>query len=125
MYTKSLNSKLALIFARSQIVGEVSDNLVAEYSVGSMGSSCFFCGTKFWESEKLIASIKSCLKFSLCCGQSKVVLSPLATPPDLLLHLLTTTDSRGKAFRDHIRSHNTSLGFASFEVNLDKELDQC
>ena len=122
LYTKSLNSKLALNFARSQTASEVSDNLVVEYSFGSMGSSCSFCDAKFWESEKLLASTKSCLKFSLCCGQSKVVLPPLATPPDLLLHLLTATDSRGKAFRDHIRSYNTALGFASLGVNLDKEL---
>ena len=31
-------------------------------------------------------------------------------------------DSRGKAFRDHIRSYNTALGFASLGVNLNKEL---
>ena len=122
MYTKSLNSKLALNFARSQTASEVSDDLVVENSFGSMSFSCSFCDAKFWESEKLLASTKSYLKFSLCCGQSKVVLPPLATPPDLLLHLLTATDSRGKAFRDHIRSYNTALGFASLGVNLDKEL---
>ena len=122
LYTKSLNSKLALNFARSQTASEVSDTLVGEYSIGSMSYSCSFCDAKFWESEKLLASTKSCFKFSLCCGQSKVVLPPLAPPPDLLLHLLTATDSRGKAFRDHIRSYNTALGFASLGVNLDKEL---
>ena len=50
------------------------------------------------------------------------VLPPLATPPDLLLHLLTATYIRGKAFRDDIRSYNTTLGFASLGVNLNKEL---
>ena len=72
--------------------------------------------------KSLLANTKSCLKFSLCCVQSKVVLPPLATPPDLLLHLLTATNSRGKAFRDYIRSYNTALGFASLGVNLDREL---
>ena len=94
LYTKSLNSRLALNFARLQTASEVSDNLMAEYSVGSMSYSCSYCDAKFWESEKLLASTKSCLKFSLCCGQSKVVLPPLATPTDLLLHLLTATDSK-------------------------------
>ena len=120
-YTKSLNYTLALNFARSQTASEVSDTLVVEYSVGRMSYSCSCCVAKLWESEKLLASTKSCLKFSLCCGQSKVVLPPLATP-DLLLHLLTATDSRGKAFRDHIRSYNTALGFASLGVNLVREL---
>ena len=122
MYTKSLNSKLALNFARLQTATEVSDTLVAEYSFGSMNYSCSFCDAKFWESEQLLASTKSCLKFSRCCWQSKVALPPLATPPDLLLHMLTATDSRGKAFRDHIRSYNIALSFASLGVNLDKEL---
>ena len=85
LYTKSLNSKLALNFVRSQTANEVSDTLVGLYSIGSMSYSCSFCDEKFWESEKLLASTKSCLKFSFCCGQSQVVLPPLATPPDLLL----------------------------------------
>ena len=68
LYTKSLNSKLALNFASSQTVSEVSDNLMAEYSVGSMSYSYSYCVAKFWESEKLLASTKSCLKFCLYCG---------------------------------------------------------
>ena len=50
LYTKSLNSKLALNFARSQIASEVSDTLVAEYSFGSMRYSCSYCVAKLWES---------------------------------------------------------------------------
>ena len=38
------------------------------------------------------------------------------------MHLLTATDSRGKAFREHIRTYNSALAFASLGVNLDKEL---
>ena len=83
---------------------------------------CSHCGPKFWESEKLSISTKDCIKFSLCCGQGKVVLPSLATPPELLIHLLTATDTRGRTFRDNIRAYNSALAFASLGVNLDKEL---
>ena len=59
LYTKSLDSKLALNFARSQTASEVSDTLVGEYSIGSTSYSCSSCDAKFWESEKLLASTKS------------------------------------------------------------------
>ena len=81
---------------------------------------CLYCSAKFWQSEKLFTSTKDCLKFSLCCGQGKVVFPTLATPPEVLRNLLTTADKQG--FRDHIRAYNSALAFASLGVNLDKEL---
>ena len=75
---------------------------------------CPLCDAKFWESEKLSTSTKSCYKFSLCCGQGKVVLPALASPPEMLMYLLTV--------RDQIRASNSALAFASLGVNLDKEL---
>ena len=79
----------ALNIARSESTNEVVDTLIDEQSFGSMEFLCSHCGAKFGESEKLSISTKDCLKFSLCCGQGKVVLPSLATPPELLIHLLT------------------------------------
>ena len=42
--------------------------------------------------------------------------------PDLLAHLLTAVDSRGRAFRDNIRAYNSALAFASLGVSLDRQL---
>ena len=36
------------------------------------------------------------------------------------MHLLTATDRRGRAFREHIRAYNSALAFASLGDNLDK-----
>ena len=96
--------------------------LVDEHSIGSMSYSCSICDAKFWESEKLSTSTKACTKFSLCCGEGKVVLPSLDKLPELLGHLLTATNSRGKYFRDHIRAYNSSLAFCSLGANIDKEL---
>ena len=120
--SKTLQSKRYLNFARSQISAEVSDGLVEQHSIGSMSYSCPICDAKFWESEKLSTSTKACAKFSLCCGEGKVVLPSLDILPELLGHLLTVTDSRGKDFRNHIRAYNSSLAFCSLGANIDKQL---
>ena len=86
-----------------------------------MTFSCTFCDAKFWESEKLSTSTRLFLKFPLCCGQAKVVLPSLATSPDLLAHLLTSSEARGRTFRDNIRAYNSALAFASLGVDLDKQ----
>ena len=122
LYANSLISKSALNLARSQSACKVTDNFSAVFSVGSMTFSCTFCDAKFWESEKLSTSTRLFPKFPLCCGQAKVVLPSIATPPDLLAHLLTAGDTRGRAFRDIIRAYNSALAFASLGVNLDKQL---
>ena len=116
------NNDTYLNIARSVLAFEFNDSLISENSFGAMEFICPLCDAKFWESEKLTTSTKSCYKFSLCCGQGKVVLPPLASPPEMLMHLLTTADKRGKAFRDQIRAYNSALAFASLGVNLDKEL---
>ena len=87
-----------------------------------MSYSCPICDTKFWESEKLSTSTKACAKFFLCCGKGKVVLPSLDTLPELLGHLLTATDSRGKDFMNHIRAYNSSISFCSLGANIGKEL---
>ena len=78
--------------------------------------------SKFREIEKLSTGTKACAKFSLCCGGGKVVLPSLDKLPELLGHLLPSTDSRGKYFRDHIRAYNSSLAFCSLGANFDKGL---
>ena len=90
-----------------------------EFLDGSMTYSCTFCNAKLWESEKLSTSTRILPKFPFSCGQAKVakvVLSSLATPPDLLAHLLTAGDTRGRALRDNILAYNSALAFASLEL---------
>ena len=108
--------------ARSIPASEFNDKSINEISLGAIEFICPLCGAKFWEREKLSSSTKNCYKFSLCCGQGKVVLPPLASPPEMLMHLLAAADKRGREFRDKIRAYNSALAFASLGVNLDKEL---
>ena len=111
-----------LNIARSMQVTETSDYIIDEFSVGRMEYHCLHYNAKFWENEKLSTSTKDDFKFSICCVQGKVAIPALPSPSELLMHLLTATDSRGRAFREHIRAYNSALAFASLGVNLDKEL---
>ena len=115
-YTRYLN------IARFHISSEVSDRLVVEHSIGRMNYNCTFCDAQFWEGEKISTSTKVCSKFSLSCGEGRFVLPPLSRLPELLDHLLTANDTRGKDFRNSIRAYNSSLAFCSLGANIDKEL---
>ena len=121
LYAKRVKSRIVLNFARSIIATEVPDTSRRafrwQYDIQLLRVS-----GKFWAGEKLSGSTKSCYKFSLCCGEGKVVLLPVAPHPELLMHLLTATDPRGRAFREQIRAYNNVLAFASLGANLDKGL---
>ena len=120
---RNLISKIAINLARSQIASDARDVIVTEFSIGTMKFSCLFVVQILKGEEHYLASTKPYLKFPFCCGHEMVVLPSVATPPDLLLHLHTATDSRGRAFRDHIRSYNSALAFATLGANLEKELE--
>ena len=51
-----------------------------------------------------------------------MVIPDLSSPLEYLMHLLTATDSRGRAFAENIRAYNSALVFASLDANLYKEL---
>ena len=106
LYVKRVKSRIALNFARSKIASDVPDCIVQEHSSGSLTFSCSVCLAKFWESEKLSGSTKLRYKFPLCCGDGKVVLPSIASHPELLMHLLTAADPRGRRFE--IRSELTT-----------------
>ena len=89
-----------LNIAKFHIASEVTDSLVNEESIGNMTYDCSYCNATFWEGEKLSTSTKLNSKFSLCCGEGRVVLPPLNKLPELLDHLFTSTNTRGRDFRN-------------------------
>ena len=115
-----LTTRVTLNFARSQIACGVSDSNIDEYSYSSFTYSCYICLAKFWEGEKLSSSTKLCLKFPLCCENGKVVLCSVASCPELLMHLLTASDKRGKGFREKIRAYNWLLPLLLLALILTK-----
>ena len=62
-----------LSIVKSHISSVVNDTLIDEKSIGNMTYHCSYGHTKFWEGEKFSKSTKQVSKFSLCCGEGKVV----------------------------------------------------
>ena len=92
---KSSTSKRFLNIARSQPTSEVNDDIVSKHSLGEMSYSFHLCDANFGK-VKLSTSTQICIKVSFCCGEGKVVVPPLDTPPELLTHLLNPMNKRGK-----------------------------
>ena len=84
-----------------------------------MSYSCSICDAKFWESEKLSTSTKISTKFSLCCGEGKVVLPSLDKLPELLGTCSQLLIAEAKISGT---TYNSSLAFCSLGANIDKEL---
>ena len=81
---KTFQSKRYLNIAKFHIVCEVTDSGVKEQLIGNMTYDCSYCNATFWEGEKLSTSTKLNSRFSFCCGEGKVVLSPLDKLPELV-----------------------------------------
>ena len=63
------------------------------------------------------------LKFSACCGNGKIDLPLLQDPPQYIMDLLTGGNPNAQLFRNHIRTYNSALSFASLIAEgLDHEL---
>ncbi|KAK3806975.1 MAG: hypothetical protein J3Q66DRAFT_418623 [Benniella sp.] len=64
------------------------DHETVEYkSLGRMDRICPHCQAQLWLEERLVASSSLNPKFSICCGQGAVRLTPLSVPPDGLREL--------------------------------------
>jgi hypothetical protein len=60
----------------------------------------------------------------MCCTQGKVMLPPLAPPPEPLRRLLINNEADAKDFRQRIRAYNNALAFTSVGANLDTNVAQ-
>jgi len=94
------------------------------HNLGEMTTVCGKCGALHFLEER--AALSSCAnpQFTLCCAQGKVMLPPLAPPPEPLRWLLTGKKTDAKDFRQHIRSYNSALAFTSVGANLDTSVAQ-
>lgn len=84
---------------------------------------CDKCKAYMWFGERLGKPSARKAVFSVCCGQGKVVLPLLKSPPKTLLALLYNDDDRRANFRDHIRSYNMMFSFTSLGGNINYSIN--
>jgi len=69
----------------------------------------------------LVASSSLNPKFSICCGQGAVRLTPLSVPPDGLRELFEGHTSNSKRFLANTRSFNSAFAFVSLGCKVDNK----
>ena len=87
---------------------------------------CRHCNAKMWYNERISKDKNTTSpKFSLCCGDVKVELPLLQTPPKYLEQLLfddNATDS--KNYQHNIQTYNMMFAFTSAGIKLDKSINE-
>ncbi|CAH9133153.1 unnamed protein product [Cuscuta epithymum] len=99
-----------------------SSRTVSYWDIGDPTYKCDKCGATFWYDERLRADYKSkSPKYSLCCVNGTIKLSPMKTPPQVLLDLLYGDSEKSKHFLQNIRSYNSMFSFTSMGGKIDVE----
>src|ERR1044072_1518619 len=98
--------------------------ILGSIDFGQMSEVCKHCGATFWYEERAEKSKK--LKspyFSMCFMKAKIIIPYLLDPPELLLNLLSSTDSRSQHFVENIRAYNNIFAFSYIGGKIDDTLN--
>ena len=94
--------------------------------MGDQAMQCRHCNAKMWYNERISKDKNTTSpKFCLCCGDVKVELPLLQTPPKYLEQLLFddyATDS--KNYQHNIQTYNMMFAFTSIGIKLDKSINE-
>uniref|UniRef100_A0A0R0HCZ1 ATP-dependent DNA helicase n=1 Tax=Glycine max TaxID=3847 RepID=A0A0R0HCZ1_SOYBN len=87
---------------------------------------CTHCNAKMWYDERISKDRNTTSpKFSLCCGDEKVELPLLQSPPKYLERLLFDgKESDSKNYQCNIRTYNMMFAFTSAGIKLDKSINE-
>lgn len=101
-------------------------NNVGYADIGDPLIECENCGALMWYGERTGSKQRNSHspKYELCCGNGRVQLPLLCTPPPLLQHLLFDLDSAdSKHFQRNIRLYNMMFAFTSPGAKLDRSIN--
>lgn len=96
--------------------------IVTGYSdIGDPSIKCKKCGACMWYQERKKKKNIADLEFGLCCGNGKIQIPFLPTPPPLLHNLMFNHSSnKCKQFNENIRLYNSMFAFSSPGFQVDK-----
>ncbi|KAF1889706.1 hypothetical protein Lal_00025034 [Lupinus albus] len=86
---------------------------------------CQHCGAFMWYQERKRKHRNATTpKFELCCGDGRVQLPLLESPPPFLHHLLfDIKDKNSLHYQDNIRLYNMMFAFTSFGAKIDRSIN--
>ncbi|KAK9054325.1 hypothetical protein SSX86_025403 [Deinandra increscens subsp. villosa] len=108
-------------FRRSVLIG----NMPTYWDCGDADCECTHCKALCWYGERTIKALRPLHpKFSLCCGEGKVILPLLRDPPQPLSELLNSSgDQRSRVFKKNIKVLNAMFAFTSTGGNVIRDCE--
>lgn len=92
--------------------------------IGVADKICCHCGAVMWRYEQTEQQQRQKSdKFSLCCGNGKVLLPLLRETPPELKSLLDGTHDKSALFHKSIRLYNNAFAFTSIGAQWDKNIN--
>lgn len=97
---------------------------IGYYDDGDPIYVCEYCKSYMWYGERLGKHVASGRPvFSMCCGQGKVVLPLLKSPPKTLLALFYNDGVMRSHFRENIRAYNMMFSFTSLGGKVNRAIN--
>ncbi|KAF1862622.1 hypothetical protein Lal_00013383 [Lupinus albus] len=109
------NATLTSTFDKNQGYSDIGDPIM----------QCQHCGACMWYQERKRKHRNATTpKFELCCGDGRVQLPLLESPPPFLHHLLfDIKDKDSLNYQDNIRLYNMMFAFTSFGAKIDRSMN--
>ncbi|KAF1877767.1 hypothetical protein Lal_00038076 [Lupinus albus] len=105
---------------------EIFEIAMEGYSdIGDPIMQCQHCGACMWYQERKRKHRNATTpKFELCCGDGRVQLPLLESPPPFLHHLLFDIKEKDSLnYQDNIRLYNMMFAFTSFGAKIDRSMN--
>ncbi|KAF1893116.1 hypothetical protein Lal_00015547 [Lupinus albus] len=109
------NSYMPSMFQEHQGYSDIGDPII----------ECHHCGALMWYQERKHKHRNTSMpKYELCCGDGKVQIPLLKTPPPILQHLLFDMHSTNSVnYQNNIRLYNMMFAFTSAGAKFDRSIN--
>ncbi|KAF1894531.1 hypothetical protein Lal_00039617 [Lupinus albus] len=110
---------------KSLLEGKELSKIRGYSDIGDPIMQCQHCGACMWYQERKRKHRNATTpKFELCCGDGRVQLPLLESPPPFVHHLLfDIKDKDSLNYQDNIRLYNMMFAFTSFGAKIDRSMN--
>ncbi|KAL3616160.1 hypothetical protein CASFOL_039550, partial [Castilleja foliolosa] len=102
----------------------VTNTNIDYWDIGDADRQCQFCRAGFWYAECSRSEHRPANPlYPTCCGNGKISLPQMKTPPPQLLELTSGNGARSKHFLQNMRAYNSMFAFTSMGGKIDRSVN--
>ncbi|KAL3645022.1 hypothetical protein CASFOL_010202 [Castilleja foliolosa] len=102
----------------------VTNTNIDYWDIGDADRQCQFCRAGFWYAECSRSEQRPANpRYPTCCGNGKISLPQMKTPPPQLLELTSGNGARSKHFLQNMRAYNSMFAFTSMGGKIDRSVN--